>query len=109
LSTIKRSDRIICIGPDGQVAEEGTYRELASNPDGAFSKLMEWQLNGGEAENRQTDFPKPTEEEEIEVDLEEDDGENPEEDKGQDTEKRAVKKDGSRVMEPTPSNTGPRR
>lgn len=106
LSTIKRSDRIICIGVDGQVAEEGTYRELASNPDGAFSKLMEWQLNGGEAENRQTDFPKPTEEEEIEVDLEEDDGE---EDRGRDTEKREVERDGSKIMEPTPSNTSPRR
>jgi len=70
---------------------------------------MEWQLNGGEAENRQTDFAKPTEEEEIEVDLEEDDGEDPEEDRGRDTEKRDVERDGSRVMEPTPSNTGPRR
>ncbi|KAF2179401.1 P-loop containing nucleoside triphosphate hydrolase protein [Zopfia rhizophila CBS 207.26] len=53
LSTIKRSDRIICIGSDGQVAEEGTYKELAANPDGAFSRLMEWQLNGVEIENRE--------------------------------------------------------
>lgn len=70
LSTIKRSDRIIVIGGDGQVAEEGTYAELASNPDGAFSKLMEWQLSGGEFDTR---GPRPTEEEEIEEDLEKDD------------------------------------
>ncbi|KAF2743277.1 ATP-dependent permease MDL2 [Sporormia fimetaria CBS 119925] len=68
LSTIKRSDRIICISADGQVAEEGTYAELAGNPDGAFSKLMEWQLSGGDAEIKS---PKLTEEEEIERDLEE--------------------------------------
>ena len=70
LSTIKRSDRIICLGADGQVAEEGTYQELASNPDGAFSKLMEWQLSGGEVEQLQLRNPKPTEAEEIEDDLE---------------------------------------
>ena len=76
LSTIKRSDRIICIGSDGEVAETGTYQELAANPEGAFSKLMEWQLSGGEMEPR---GPRPTEEEEIEEDLEndEDDDEPP--------------------------------
>ncbi|CAO2654104.1 Nn.00g108370.m01.CDS01 [Neocucurbitaria sp. VM-36] len=67
LSTIKRSDRIICISADGHVAEEGTYEELTSNPDGAFNKLMEWQLNGGETETRS---PQPTELEEIERELE---------------------------------------
>lgn len=69
LSTIKRSDRIICISADGQVAEEGTYEQLTSNPDGAFNKLMEWQLNGGETDTRRS--PKPTELEEIERELEE--------------------------------------
>ena len=70
LSTIKRSDRIICISADGEVAEEGTYEQLSSNPNGAFSKLMEWQLSGGDmpAQVRQ---PAPTEEEEIEQELEE--------------------------------------
>ena len=48
LSTIKRSDTIICLGSDGRVAEMGTYRALSANPDGAFSKLMEWQMSGGE-------------------------------------------------------------
>ena len=68
LSTIKRSDRIICISADGHVAEEGTYEQLTANPDGAFNKLMEWQLNGGETESRS---PQPTELEEIERELEE--------------------------------------
>ncbi|KAF2019791.1 P-loop containing nucleoside triphosphate hydrolase protein [Aaosphaeria arxii CBS 175.79] len=68
LSTIKRSDRIIVISNDGQVAEEGTYSELASRPDGAFSKLMEWQLNGGDVQP--TREPRIMEEEEIENDLE---------------------------------------
>ena len=36
LSTIKRSD-------------QGSYDELSSHPDGAFTKLMEWQMSGGEA------------------------------------------------------------
>ncbi|KAJ4319770.1 ATP-binding cassette permease mdl1 [Neodidymelliopsis sp. IMI 364377] len=70
LSTIKRSDRIICINADGQVAEEGTYKDLSSNPDGAFSKLMEWQMSGGEVDTKSVKNPMPTEEEEIERELE---------------------------------------
>jgi putative ABC transport system ATP-binding protein len=97
LSTIKRSDRIIVIGADGQVAEEGTYQELASNPDGAFSKLMEWQLSGGEFDTR---GPRPTEEEEIEEDLEHDD----EEEEGG----RIEGKDDVTAPE-TPSATSPRK
>ena len=49
LSTIKRSDTIICLGSDGRVAEMGPYKELSQRPDGAFTKLMEWQMSGGEA------------------------------------------------------------
>ncbi|RMZ92362.1 hypothetical protein DV736_g393, partial [Chaetothyriales sp. CBS 134916] len=48
LSTIKRSDTIICLGNNGRVAEMGSYKELSSQPDGAFTKLMEWQMSGGE-------------------------------------------------------------
>lgn len=48
LSTIKRSDVIICIGADGEVAEMGSFAQLSSNPDGAFTKLMEWQMSGNE-------------------------------------------------------------
>lgn len=51
LSTIKRSDRIIVLGADGRVAEQGTFKELSSR-DGPFSKLMEWQLHGGEISPR---------------------------------------------------------
>jgi putative ABC transport system ATP-binding protein len=71
LSTIKRSEHIICIGADGRVAEQGPYKKLAANPNGAFNKLMEWQLNGGDAEPRRD--PRPTESEEIERSLEEED------------------------------------
>ena len=48
LSTIKRSDIIVVLSPDGSVAEMGSYRELSNKPDGAFTKLMEWQMSGGE-------------------------------------------------------------
>jgi putative ABC transport system ATP-binding protein len=75
LSTIKRSDTIICLGSDGRVAEMGSYKDLSSRPDGAFTKLMEWQMSGGEA--READVNKemgitaggqgpPSESEEIE-------------------------------------------
>jgi putative ABC transport system ATP-binding protein len=80
LSTIKRSDRIIVIGSDGNVAEEGSYKELSTNPDGAFSKLMEWQMNGdpgagvAPASSRERD-PVPSEQEEIEHELDHDDDE----------------------------------
>ena len=48
LSTIKRSDTIIVLSPDGTVAEQGTYKELSEKKDGAFIRLMEWQMSGGE-------------------------------------------------------------
>jgi putative ABC transport system ATP-binding protein len=70
LSTIKRSDRIICIDAEGRVAEEGTYEQLSNNPEGAFNKLMEWQMSGGDAPAKTVKSPKPTEEEEIERELE---------------------------------------
>ncbi|KAK6543912.1 ATP-binding cassette permease mdl1 [Orbilia ellipsospora] len=56
LSTIKRSERIIVLGTDGKVAEEGTYAELTGR-EGAFSKLMESQLGGGPAA-RQVEYPR---------------------------------------------------
>ena len=31
------------------MAEMGPYKELSNRPDGAFTKLMEWQMSGGEA------------------------------------------------------------
>ena len=32
------------------MAEQGSYKDLSNNPDGAFTKLMEWQMSGGETE-----------------------------------------------------------
>lgn len=49
LSTIKRSDTIIVLSSDGKVAEQGPYKELSRNPNGAFTKLMEFQLTGADA------------------------------------------------------------
>jgi putative ABC transport system ATP-binding protein len=51
LSTIRRSDCIIVLGNDGKVAETGTFQELSAR-DGPFSRLMEWQLNGGDNPHR---------------------------------------------------------
>ncbi|KAL7276458.1 ATP-binding cassette permease mdl1 [Rhizina undulata] len=73
LSTIKRSDWIVVLGGDGKVAEQGTFEELGRR-DGAFAKLMEWQLNGGEAGTGKsvTAFRgSPVEEEERERQMEE--------------------------------------
>lgn len=72
LSTIQRSDMIICINNDGQVAETGTFKELSSKSEGAFKKLMEWQIEGNEP-RRSSNRPQPqvTEEEELEYKLEE--------------------------------------
>lgn len=83
LSTIKRSDTVICLSSDGRVAEMGTYKDLSSRPDGAFTKLMEWQMSGGEAPGSGSQVNElaidadrsgpPNEKDEIEVDLEETD------------------------------------
>lgn len=81
LSTIQRSDRIICIGSDGRVAQTGTYKDLAADKEGAFAKLMEWQMSGGSAPaatpgraSRDVD-PEFTEEEELKMRMEEGDHE----------------------------------
>lgn len=87
LSTIKRSDRIIVLSSEGTVAEVGSYTQLSANPESAFSRLMEWQMSGGEipADQRQQRVaPKVTEAEEIEDDLEEDDLEEIEEETEED-------------------------
>lgn len=68
LSTIKRSDQIIVLNNEGKVAEIGSYTRLAADPESAFSKLMEWQMSGGEVpEKRSSDHgPHITEAEEME-------------------------------------------
>ncbi|KAG6008793.1 hypothetical protein E4U21_003822 [Claviceps maximensis] len=67
LSTIKRSDQIIVLNTEGKVAEIGSYAQLAANKSSAFSKLMEWQMSGGEIiETRPADsVPSITESEEL--------------------------------------------
>jgi putative ABC transport system ATP-binding protein len=71
LSTIKRSEYIIVLGNDGKVAETGTYTSLLQNPDSAFSKLMEWQMSGGDEADKRSMEPEGhlTETEEITDDL----------------------------------------
>ncbi|TQW11161.1 hypothetical protein V2A60_004652 [Cordyceps javanica] len=54
LSTIKRSDKIIVLNTEGKVAEIGSYTQLAANKDSAFSKLMEWQMSGGEVPEKRS-------------------------------------------------------
>lgn len=86
LSTIKRSDTVICLSNDGRVAEMGSYKELSSRPGGAFTKLMEWQMSGGEpSAGGNKDIPissggrgPPTESEEIEHMLQTDETEHDE-------------------------------
>lgn len=68
LSTIQRSDTIIVIGTDGKVAQMGPYRDLAADKGGAFAKLMEWQMSGGQAAQQ---APRKQEEEEKELTEEE--------------------------------------
>ncbi|KAJ3940165.1 ATP-binding cassette permease mdl1 [Colletotrichum fioriniae] len=76
LSTIKRSDLIIVLSNNGGVAEIGKYTELSADKDSAFSKLMEWQMSGGDVPDpRSSDRAHITEEEEIESDLEREEGE----------------------------------
>ena len=79
LSTIQRSDLLIVIGSDGKVAQTGTYKDLAADKEGAFAKLMEWQMSGGSSEataplrkGREVD-PELTEEERMKLRLEEHD------------------------------------
>ncbi|KAL1900278.1 ATP-binding cassette permease mdl1 [Sporothrix stenoceras] len=86
LSTIKRSDQIIVLSNQGTVAETGRYADLSADPNSAFSRLMEWQMSGGEVtaspprndghvtekERIEDDLEEPLPEEEEEEDLEED-------------------------------------
>lgn len=71
LSTIKRSDKIIVLSNEGKVSEIGSYTDLSNNPDSAFSRLMEWQMSGGEVPAEQSrQLPPIPEAEEISEELE---------------------------------------
>lgn len=96
LSTIKRSDTIIVLGPDGKVAEQGTYQELSSRPDGAFTKLMEWQMSGGDTSPQPLSKQRgPPSEEHLEEELHEDEGE--EQDKNEPNEETRKEKQDSQA------------
>ncbi|PWY87744.1 peptide exporter, ABC superfamily [Aspergillus heteromorphus CBS 117.55] len=71
LSTIKRSDTIIVLAPDGKVAEQGSFEELSARPDGAFTKLMEWQMSGGETTSKDAPISPDTAEKLWELEKEE--------------------------------------
>ncbi|KAH7362915.1 ABC transporter [Plectosphaerella cucumerina] len=97
LSTIKRSDLIIVLSNEGRVAEVGNYADLSVNPDSAFSKLMEFQMSGGElpeSRSPSSSLGHITEAEEIESDLERDDDADVEHDSPEHVELRAGQKDG---------------
>ncbi|KAL9062534.1 MAG: hypothetical protein Q9157_008838, partial [Trypethelium eluteriae] len=97
LSTIQRSDHIIVIGSDGKVAETGTYNELSRRKDGAFTKLMEWQMGGGTAPralaSRREPNPQISEGEEIMHEFDEASEESEGEKEGEDT----IEEEGTRV------------
>ena len=57
LSTIKRSDSIIVLGPNGTVAQQGSYNDLSQDKEGAFNKLTQWQMSGGDT--KETTFKPP--------------------------------------------------
>jgi putative ABC transport system ATP-binding protein len=60
LSTIQRSDTIVCLGPDGRVAQVGPYAELVKDKEGAFATLMEYQISGGEPRPPTKKCPSPS-------------------------------------------------
>ncbi|KAM5356388.1 hypothetical protein ACJ41O_003034 [Fusarium nematophilum] len=71
LSTIKRSDQIIVLNNEGKVAEIGSYNQLAADKESAFSRLMEWQMSGGEVPQKESSAARAhiTEAEELRDDL----------------------------------------
>ncbi|TLD24760.1 hypothetical protein PspLS_05827 [Pyricularia sp. CBS 133598] len=92
LSTIKRSDKIIVLSSEGKVAEIGSYTELSANPDSAFSKLMEWQMSGGDIPTQQRPPPTITEAEAISEELETDEEAVAEEDDVEESDDKDAKK-----------------
>ena len=62
------------LGADGKVAEQGNFKDLSTRPDGAFTKLMEWQMSGGEVGSSQAIDSSargpPTEKEQLQQMLE---------------------------------------
>lgn len=86
LSTIKRSDTIIVLGPDGKVAEQGSYEQLSTRSDGAFTRLMEWQMSGGDTSQPTTSISPATREKLWQLEKEELELEHEGESEGEDSE-----------------------
>ncbi|QSZ35400.1 hypothetical protein DSL72_008270 [Monilinia vaccinii-corymbosi] len=60
LSTIKKADKIVVLRK-GKLVEEGTHEELLSNPDGAYSALVNaQQLSFGEVYQDESDLVETT-------------------------------------------------
>ncbi|KAI2643279.1 P-loop containing nucleoside triphosphate hydrolase protein [Xylaria nigripes] len=92
LSTIKRSDIIIVLNSEGAVAQTGSYAELSADKESAFSKLMEWQISGGESPHPPGPYRLPHDTDaEAESAAEEDEAEDIEDEDTADTAKQAAK------------------
>ena len=99
LSTIKRSDRIIVLDSDGRVAETGTYAALNADRGSAFSRLMEWQMSGGDVpDSHARRDPHLEESEVLEEELEEDQDEDEDRDEERERE-RAEEERGEEARE----------
>ncbi|KAF4982013.1 hypothetical protein FZEAL_2263 [Fusarium zealandicum] len=98
LSTIKRSDQIIVLNNEGKVAEIGSYTQLAADRNSAFSKLMEWQMSGGDVPEKSNAASRAhiTEAEELVDDLERVEDEDEMETLEQEAEKKDAKDDEQR-------------
>lgn len=72
LSTIKRSDQIVVLNSEGTVAEMGSYAQLSADSESHFTKLMEWQMSGGEQlmDRHHHGGPSDTERAEVEEESE---------------------------------------
>ncbi|KAL9024907.1 MAG: hypothetical protein Q9196_006167 [Gyalolechia fulgens] len=103
LSTIKRSDTIIVLSSDGKVAEHGSYADLSGRKDGAFTKLMEWQMSGGDVPDARPRHQEPGEPEGEELinDVEEaEDGESEREGEEVGEDSREAQTKGESPVEP---------
>lgn len=69
------------IGSDGKVAQMGAYKELSQDSEGAFAKLMEWQLSGGKPEEEAVSKSKKKSKMANELQEEESEGELTEEER----------------------------
>lgn len=80
LGTIRRADRIIVLGSNGSVVEQGTYREL-SREGTEFTKLMNFQVMATKADKKdrpEKEIAREEEEKRVEHDAKEEEKSNTE-------------------------------